>query len=173
MKSLLRGLLVGALLFALSGMVSGAEDVTDFKGFAWGTDFDTVDQAKNLKWFRNLGELGEHMSMEDTEYDRETKELKIGYFYDFYSNKLVSGMIFFGDKSQYLEAIKMLEEKFGKSKYLNERVTYYSLGRTYISCNSEQTTITFFSTEYMNDNVKRKKEAEKAKKDKDFDRLFN
>ena len=32
MKSLLRGLLVGALLFALSGMVSGAEDIPGFKG---------------------------------------------------------------------------------------------------------------------------------------------
>ena len=174
MKSLLRGLLVGALLFALSSMVSAAEEVTGFKGFRWGTDFSVINQAKDLRWFRVDGEIGEHLSKKDAEYDSNDK-LTISYTYSFYDNKLVSGEIdFLDDHARYLAAVKLLEEKFGKPTEIWEgNSPVYFLESTYIVCNSIVNSISFWSVQYLRNKVKREDEAKKAKKDKEFDRLFN
>ena len=175
MKSLLRGLLVGALLFALSGMVSAAEDVTGFKGYTWGTDFETIHQEKELSWFKNNGknsEIGEHIGIWDTQLDAK-KEIAIMYNYGFYKNKLVSGMIIFYDQTRYFEAVKLFEDKYGKHQRSNKGINYYTFDSATISINSEMMVITFLSNRYVEDAIKREKEAEKAKKDKEFDRLFN
>ena len=47
------------------------------------------------------------------------------------------------------------------------------IGVPTVSINSEMMTITFLSTRYVDDAIKREKEVEKAKKDKEFDQLFN
>ena len=173
MKSLLRGLLVGALLFALSGMVSGAEDVTGFKGFRWGTDFETVNQAKDLKWFQDNGEIGVHSSRTETEVDENGKPI-VGYRYGFYDNKLVIGEIKFFDRSRYLKAVNLIEEKFGKPTTQWEKdVSVHYFDSTFIVCDSGENMIMFWSLKYSRDRTKRDEAAKKAKKDKEFDQLFN
>ena len=88
MRNVFRLLFIGVLLFAFSGLVSAAEDVTGFKGLAWGTDFETVNQAKELKWMGSQDELEKYMGMKDTEFD-EKGNLQRAYLYNFYNNKLV------------------------------------------------------------------------------------
>ena len=174
MKKFFTVMLVGALLFALSGMVSAAEDVTGFKGFRWGTDFSVINQAKDLRWFRVDGEIGEHLSKKDAEYD-SNDELTVSYTYSFYDNKLVIGEIhFFDDHARYLSAVKLLEAKLGKPTEIWEgNSPVYFLESTYIVCNSIVNSISFWSVQYLRNKVKREDEAKKAKKDKEFDRLFN
>ena len=49
MRNVFRLLFIGALLFALSGLASGAEDIPGFKGYTWGTSFELLEQGKSLK----------------------------------------------------------------------------------------------------------------------------
>ena len=76
---------VGLLMLALSDVVSAAEDVTGFRGFAWGTDFEVVNREKELTWYQNVGDTGEHLSLLDTVTD-EAGGVEIGYSYRFYQN---------------------------------------------------------------------------------------
>ena len=173
MRNVFRLLFIGVLLFALSGVVSAAEDIPGFKGLAWGTDFETVNQAKELKWMGSQDELEKYMGMKDTEFD-EKGNLQRAYLYNFYNNKLVMGIILFYDRPQYFQAVKLLEEKFGKPVVLQGTTrTVYSLSSTDIVCDSELLQMMFVSTQYAKGAVKRDEEAKKAKKDKEFDRLFN
>ena len=171
-RSIFRLILLGTLLLALSGMASAAEDVTGFKGFAWGTDFETVNRAKDLEWYRTTDELGKHFGMKDAVYDEQGK-VAVVYLYDFYNNKLVVGDVLFVDHSRYLEAVKLLETKYGKSLSMGGGMTYYSFESTMIVCYFDKNTISFFSKKYMDDKIRREDEEKKAKKDKEFDRLFN
>ena len=174
MRNVFRLLFIGVFLFALSGMVSAAEDIPGFKGFRWGTDFSVINQAKDLRWFRVDGEIGEHLSKKDAEYD-SNDELTVSYTYSFYDNKLVIGEIhFFDDHARYLSAVKLLETKLGKPTEVWEgNSPVYFLESTSIVCNSKVNNISFWSVQYLSNKVKREDEAKKAKKDKEFDRLFN
>ena len=67
----------------------------------------------------------------------------------------------------------MFEDKYGKHQRSNKGINYYTFDSATISINSEMMVITFLSNRYVEDAIKREKEAEKAKKDKEFDRLFN
>ena len=165
--------MVGVFMLAFSGM-AGAEDVTGFKGFRWGTDFSVINQAKDLRWFRVDGEIGEHLSKKDAEYD-SNDELTVSYTYSFYDNKLVIGEIhFFDDHARYLSAVKLLETKLGKPTEVWEgNSPVYFLESTSIVCNSKVNNISFWSVQYLSNKVKREDEAKKAKKDMEFDRLFN
>ena len=116
MRNVFRLLFIGALLFALSGLASGAEDIPGFKGYTWGTSFEVVEQGKSLKWFRKTGrneELAEYVGLKDTERDQKGEPIG-GAFYRFYNNRLVGGEVTFFDRSLYLEAVSALEDKMGK-----------------------------------------------------------
>ncbi len=70
--------------------------------------------------------------------------------------------------------MKLLETKLGKPTEVWERNSpVYFLESTSIVCNSKVNNISFWSVQYLSNKVKREDEAKKAKKDKEFDQLFN
>ncbi len=172
MRNVFRLLFIGALLFALSGTVSAAEDVTGFKGFAWGTNFEVVNQAKDLKWFRKTGrneELAEYVGLKDTERDQKGEPIG-GAFYRFYNNRLVGGEVTFFDRSLYLEAVGALEGKMGKAPYRRGTESSYVLESTIIMYSSQHMRIQFMSKQYVSESEKRDDE---AKKMLDNSRFYN
>ena len=172
MRSIFRLLFVGVLLFAFSGMVSAAEDVTGFKGFRWGTEFDVIHREKKLTWYQNIGEIGEHLSLLDAVTD-EHGEVAIGFSYYFYQNKLVMGEMTFAKKTDFLDAVRVFSEKYGNPKFRKGSVVGYLFKSTVIFCDSEGDSIQFWSQAYMEERDQREKAEEKAKKDKEFDKIFN
>ena len=172
MRNVFRLLFIGVLLFALSGLVSAAEDIPGFKGYTWGTSFEVVEQGKSLKWFRKTGrneELAEYVGLKDTERDQKGEPIG-GAFYRFYNNRLVGGEVTFFDRSLYLEAVGALEGKMGKAPYRRGTESSYVLESTIIMYSSQHMRIQFMSKQYVSESEKREDE---AKKMLDNSRFYN
>ena len=170
---------VGLSMLALSGVVGAAEDVTGFRGFAWGTDFEVVNREKELTWYQNVGDTGEHLSLLDTVTD-EAGGVEIGYSYRFYQNKLVVGEVTFAKRTDYLDGVRIFNEKYGNPKFRKGSVSSYLFKSTVIFCDDEDESIQFWSREYMDGRADReqkakqeKKEQERRKKDQEYDKIFN
>lgn len=173
MKFVSRLLLLGVLLFALSGAVLAAEDLPGFKGFVWGTNFEVVNREKNLEWFENNDERGMHMSLSDGETD-EKGHLRVGYLFGFYQNKLVSGEVQFFSKPDYANGIKVLEKNLGSGFYHQDKNVYsYMLPSTIIFCQPDRQRIIFLDRKYHNDKEKRDQAAKKEKNNQKYDQFFN
>ena len=173
MRNVFRLLFIGALLFALSGLASGAEDIPGFKGYTWGTDFSVIHQAKDLKLIKTVDGVSNCLGKKDSEFDTQGRPAA-GYVYRFYNNKLVAGDIVFFNQSRYVEAVKVLEIKFGKPVVMMDgKSLSYNFANTTIYCVSEDRKIYFASREYLDDDYKRNKEADKVKNDHNFNKIFN
>lgn len=172
MRNVWRAALVGAVLFALSGIVSAAEDVTGFRGFTWGTEYEVVNREKELSWFQDIADRGEHLSLLDTVTD-EAGGVAIGYSYSFYKNRLVVGEVTFAKRTDYLDAVRIFREKYGNPKFRKDSVSSYLLKSTVIFCDDEDESIQFWSREYMNERNQREEAETKAKKDREYDKIFN
>ena len=178
MKKILLALIL-IFTFSLSSTLAATGDVDGFKGYKWGTDFQTIDKDKDLAWFKSVGEIGYHIGVKDIVFDKN-ENVKIAFEYQFYDNKLVGGMIFFYDyqiNTDFSEAVESLKHRHGAHDRYNDGFYFYYLPTTIISYaaspKADSRAIMFFSRKYMREAIEREKQAEAQKKQNTYNRIFN
>ena len=164
MKKILLALIL-ILTVSLSTTLAATGDVNGFKGYKWGTDFETINKDKNLKyWLESPDNESEYISMNDTVND-ENGDLIIGYSYLFYNNKLVSGRALLFSDATYTAAFEKVKQQCG-NPVSKEGFYVFSHQGTYIFCHKESKTILFRDADHAKTiSSNEKKEA--------YDKYFN
>jgi|GEM_PF-6860685 hypothetical protein len=170
------------LTLSLSTTLASTGDIDGFKGYKWGTDFQTIDKDKQLVWLSAGDEVGHHVGIRDSVIDKNG-EPKIDFAYIFYDNKLVSGMIFFYDpqnNTDFSDAIDSLKHRYGTYDEYHAPFYFYNFPTTTLfysttgaSSKIDSRAIMFYSRKYVEEAIEREKRAEAQKKQNNYNRIFN
>ena len=156
-------LLAFILVFSFFFSSVSAEIPDGFKGYAWGTDFWTVDKDVELYYFetRESG-IGEHGGFSDTIYD-SSGELAVRYEYHFYNNSLVEGAILFYDKTEFNSAVASLKNKLSRppeKSHKGDRQFYFGKNTIIMidpwDSQGKHGAIPFFDSQFIEEMIKKR-----------------